>query len=337
MNQFAANTLPTPAQSPNQTPLSSPQRFSSRTPPTAPSGPIATPAEAASAEPVTWSLAELLRLPIPLYIPHPLVPSERSKVPRRVPLLNLAGVAYPETLPLPPAPDARPLDHFHLFPKLPLELRTMIVKIVVDEPHNVEIQHAGTAEYTQAKIVMHPFDIDEEAGEPLCKVVAETPAILHVNKEIRATALKSFRLIDSAGIETPFYFNPNAETLHLDSPGIISAMLATCSPMTWSTWGVRRLEIDLAYMKDMDFFKDVHHYVAQSEAEVLIVASINGGKPWSFAIDAVKAFVGSEIGREVFVKITMSDKSCLMASVKCMEDGQCCLTELKQSWEEPEL
>ncbi|KAH7355159.1 hypothetical protein BKA65DRAFT_234830 [Rhexocercosporidium sp. MPI-PUGE-AT-0058] len=139
---------------------------------------------------------------------------------------------------------AIPAVAFPFFPKLPLELRTMIIELAI-ETRMVEISHAGTP--TQALIAMPQFT------QPVCQVVTRAPALLHVNKEVRDIAIKSYKLVDLDYLVTPFYFQPTADTIYLTSNAVLWEMLKGSSSL--ASMGITRLRVCMNNAPDREYLE----------------------------------------------------------------------------------
>ncbi|KAG4444184.1 hypothetical protein IFR05_000281 [Cadophora sp. M221] len=153
--------------------------------------------------------------------------------------------------PAPPAPSAPhrpdllaiPAVVFPGYPKLPLELRTMIIELAI-ETRTVKTSHAGSPKQAMIASPLYYF---------CSQVTTYTPAILHVNKDVREIALKSYKLHTPTDLATPFYFHPTADTIFLTSNGILWDV------MTWpeapTTMGIQKLRICLNNAPDLAFVK----------------------------------------------------------------------------------
>lgn len=110
-----------------------------------------------------------------------------------------------------------PGESFTLYPKLSLELRIMITKLAIKEgARTVMILHTGLdpRPYTGKK------PRNKQNPKAYCKVTTPSPAVLHVNTEMRDIALKTYNLFTPVFFENPFYFHSALDTLFIPSVGL---------------------------------------------------------------------------------------------------------------------
>ncbi|KAI9052887.1 hypothetical protein LZ554_003159 [Drepanopeziza brunnea f. sp. 'monogermtubi'] len=142
---------------------------------------------------------------------------------------------------------------FPLFRKLPVELRTMILKIHIENGSDVEVSHTGI---TTARGRRNESPSTERNTQAWCKVSSPPPAILHVNKECREISLKSYKVFRSGRLTTPFYFNSAADRLCITSIGCAYAIMHTGGHSdTWTALGVKSLDISMSSEPDREFYK----------------------------------------------------------------------------------
>lgn len=96
---------------------------------------------------------------------------------------------------------------FEYFPRLPAELRQMIIKFAIKRPRVLDIKNVKFCSY--------------RASKPSLPV----PAVLHINREFRTEALKSYELPNPKGphgrIGAPkTYYNSTADVVYFDQQAI---------------------------------------------------------------------------------------------------------------------
>ncbi|EKD18272.1 hypothetical protein MBM_03265 [Drepanopeziza brunnea f. sp. 'multigermtubi' MB_m1] len=171
--------------------------------------------------------------------------------------------AFPETITQSPAQDAStpeteecfvaPAVAFQRFRKLPVELRAMILKFLIEDGSDVEVSHTGI---TTARDRRNESSSTERNTQAWCKVSSPPPAILHVNKECREISLKSYKVFRSGRLTTPFYFNSAADRFCITSIGCAYALMHTGGHSdTWTALGVKFLDISISSEPDKEFYK----------------------------------------------------------------------------------
>ena len=104
---------------------------------------------------------------------------------------------------------------FHLCSKLPLELRTMILRVLIDETRTIKVVHAGPS---SKSMLTSPA---VTSRRPLCQLEdKQIPALLHASKDTREIALKFYKAVSPDFLANPFYYNETFDTLSLSSAGI---------------------------------------------------------------------------------------------------------------------
>ncbi|KAK6583816.1 hypothetical protein PZA11_003546 [Diplocarpon coronariae] len=141
---------------------------------------------------------------------------------------------------------------FTQFDKLPLELRTMIVKVANEEPQTVTVTHAVIPTNVVRRKASPEIRRNPKA---VCKVSSAPPSLLHVNRECRKITLDSHKVVHPDFIRTPFYFQANVDGLSIASIGCGRAMLDTGDSETWSELGVHTLSLSMSPELDIEFYK----------------------------------------------------------------------------------
>jgi hypothetical protein len=96
---------------------------------------------------------------------------------------------------------------FGFFPQLPLELQLSIWEAAIDNepPRNIVIRPLDGIQYLR----------DDHGNYYEIRCRREVPALLHVNRESRGVASKTYRLHFGAINKRPQYFDLNRDVLHL--------------------------------------------------------------------------------------------------------------------------
>ncbi|PVH76769.1 hypothetical protein DL98DRAFT_591929 [Cadophora sp. DSE1049] len=145
-----------------------------------------------------------------------------------------------------PGPRDTPAAVFHYYSKLPLELRTMILRILIDEPRTINVLQAGPPNKAMLASPVVNF------RKPICQLEnKQTPALLHSSKDTRDIALRFYRVVSPAFLTTPFYYNDAVDTLSLSSVGIAVAMATRWADIP--KMRISTLAINMSRTPDLEF------------------------------------------------------------------------------------
>ena len=139
---------------------------------------------------------------------------------------------------------------FHLCSKLPLELRTMILRVLIDETRTIKVVHAGPS---SKSMLTSPA---VTSRRPLCQLEdKQIPALLHASKDTREIALKFYKAVSPDFLANPFYYNETFDTLSLSSAGI-----AVSKAIWWtniSEMRISTLAINMSCIPDVEFTRQL--------------------------------------------------------------------------------
>ncbi|PBP27999.1 hypothetical protein BUE80_DR000846 [Diplocarpon rosae] len=156
---------------------------------------------------------------------------------------------------------------FTKFRKLPLELRTMIVRMVNEEPQIVTVTHAVIPTNVARRKASPEIKRNPNA---VCKVSSAPPSLLHVNNECRNITLKSYKAVHPDFTRTPFYFQANVDELSIASIGCGRAMIVTGDSKTWSELGVLKLRLSMSPELDYEFYRKLGRSRSRLEDRVYL-------------------------------------------------------------------
>ncbi|RDL38115.1 uncharacterized protein BP5553_05548 [Venustampulla echinocandica] len=134
-----------------------------------------------------------------------------------------AKLPMPPTLPDTTAPPS-PLNTFHPFPRLPVEIRLKIWQLSVT-PRTVEVRLPGPL-YINDDLVPIIILITEH------EFISSTPALLQVSREAREEVIGLYCNIGSGFSSNDAYFHMKLDTMHIrqQKPDLSPEEVARCDP-----------------------------------------------------------------------------------------------------------